>query len=108
MEETASANAEARTEYGAALEAARAANEQRTPEGFIEAAGRYVAAAEIAEASGDAELEAQASTAREAAVKAYVDAGDAYSAASDYASAATQYEAAADVAEQIGNADLQA
>lgn len=107
LEETASANAEARDAFTAAVEAAQAASAQGTAEGFVEAGEQYVAAYDIAAASGDSELEARAAAVLENATKAYVDAGSTYSGAEDFGNAAAQFERAAELAEQAEDTALQ-
>lgn len=108
LEETATANTEARDAFTAAVEAAQAANAQGTTEGFLEAGEKYAEAYEIASASGDSELEARSAAVLENATKAYVDAGSAYSGAEDFGNAATQFERAAELAGMAENAELQA
>ena len=108
VESTLSANGDARTEFAAAVEAAQAASAEATAESYIMAAAKYAEAADIAKASGDADLEASMSAVLENATKAYVDAGSAYSDADDFAKAAEQFERAAELAAQVENADLQA
>jgi tetratricopeptide (TPR) repeat protein len=105
-ENGAAANAEARTQFGEAIEAAQAANEMSTAEGFIEAAEHYLEAAEIAMGSGDAELEARVTDVKSNASKAYVNAGSAYSEADDIASAAAQFEQAAEIAREIDDTEF--
>jgi tetratricopeptide (TPR) repeat protein len=102
----ATANAEARTQFGEAVEAAQAANEQATADSYIEAGEHYLAAAEVAEASGDAELEARVADVKGNAAKAFVNAGSAYSNADDFGSAAGQFERAATIAREIEDAEL--
>jgi tetratricopeptide (TPR) repeat protein len=105
-ENGAAANAEARTEFGEAIEAAQAANESGTAEGYIEAAQQYLAAAEIAVSSGDPELESRVADVKSNASKAYVNAGSAYSDAEDLASAAAQFEQAAMIARDIEDTEF--
>ncbi len=108
MGATGSANADARTAFGEAVEAAQAASAEATAESYIMAAEKYTEAAEIAKTSGDADLEASMSAVLENATKAYVDAGSAYSDADDFAKAAVQFERASELAAQVENPDLQA
>ena len=108
LEETASANTEARDAFTAAVEAAQAASAQATAEGYVTAGERYAEAVEIATTSGDSELEARVAGVLGNATKAYVDAGSAYSAAEDFGNAAAQFERAAGLAAQAGDAELQA
>ena len=105
-ENDASANAEARTQFGEAVEAAQAANEQATAEGYIEAGEQYLQAAGVAETSGDAALEERVAAVRSNAAKAFVNAGSAYSGAEDFANAAAQFERAATIAREIEDAEL--
>lgn len=105
-ENASAANAEARTQFGEAIEAAQAANELATAQGFIQAAGHYLEAAEIAMNSGDAELEARVTDVKSNASKAYVNAGSAYSEADDIASAAAQFEQAAEIAKEIDDTEF--
>lgn len=105
---SAAVNAEARTQYAAAIEAAQAAAAEGTAEAHLRAAEQYLAAADLATASGDDELVASASGALTGALKAYADAGGAYSQAGDYASAAAQFDQAAAVAERLSDEDARA
>jgi len=105
-ENGAAANAEARTQFGEAIEAAQAANELATAGGFIQAGEHYLEAAEIAMNSGDAELENRVTDVKSNASKAFVNAGSAYSEADDIASAAAQFERAAEIAKEIDDVDF--
>lgn len=104
-EDGASANAEARVQFGDAVEAAQAANDLATAEGYIEAGEQYLQAAEVAGASGDAALEERIAAVRGNAVTAFVNAGSAYSGAEDFANAAAQFERAAAIARELEDAD---
>jgi tetratricopeptide (TPR) repeat protein len=100
-------NGDARAEYAAAVEAAQEAAAQGTAEGHLSAGDQYVAAAAAAEASGDADLEALATGVREAAVQSYADAAAAYASQDVHAEAAAAFLKGADVAESLGDSDLQ-
>ncbi len=102
----ATANAEARTQFSAAIEAAQAASANASPEGYIEAGEHYLQAADLAEASGDAGLEASVTDVRGNASKAFVNAGSAYSNAEDFGNAAAQFQRAAEIARDIEDAEL--
>lgn len=99
-------NAEARTQFGAAIEAAQAASQQASAESYIEAGEQYLQAADIATASGDADLEASVTDVRGNAAKAFVNAGSAYSGAEDFANAAAQFERAAEIARDLEDAEM--
>jgi tetratricopeptide (TPR) repeat protein len=107
-ENGADANAEARTQFGEAIEAAQAANELATAEGYIQAGEHYLEAAEIAMNSGDAELEARVADVKSNAAKAFVNAGSAYSEADDLANAAAQFERAAEIASEMDDTEFAA
>lgn len=100
------ANAEARTQFGAAVEAAQAASQTGSADSYIEAGEQYLKAAEIADASGDTDLKVSAVDVRGNAAKAFVNAGSAYSDADDFGNAAAQFERAATIARDLEDAEM--
>lgn len=102
------ADADARAAYAETIEAAREAAREESAEGHLRAAEHYLGAAELAAASEDAELQASASGALTGALKAYADAGGAYSNDGDYARAAAAFDQAAAIAERLSDEDAQA
>ncbi len=108
MSEAGTVNAEARAEIETMMSEARDANELATPDGYIMAGEKYLAAAEVAMKSGDDQLMESASGMMEGAAKAFVDAGSMYSDAEEHAMAGEQFSRAAGVAEQLENDGMQA
>lgn len=102
------ANADAREQYGAMIEEAGALAEMADGTSLLQAAIKYIEAAELAANSGDAELADRAGNAKEQAVKAYVDAGSVFASADNHEAAAEAFDKAADVAEELGDAELEA
>ena len=104
----ATANAEARTQFGEQLDTAKALVDAGDAESLVQAGETFLAAAETADASGDAELAERTTNARENALKAFMDAGTAYSGAENHEASAAQFVRAAEVAALLDNAELQA
>ena len=102
------ANAEARTEFGKQLDAAKALVEAGEAESLVQAGETFLAAAETAQNSGDAELAERTTNAQENAMKAFMDAGATYSSAENHEASAAQFKRAAEVAALLGDAKVQA
>jgi tetratricopeptide (TPR) repeat protein len=104
---TASAD-DPRAQYAAAVEEAQAATAQGTAAGHVAGGEAYLRAAEVAETSGDDELSVNARGAREAAIRAFVDAGSTHAGSQAFGEAASQFSRAAEIAAQIGDDDTEA
>ncbi len=104
----ASVNAEARTQFGEQLDTAKALVEAGDAESLVQAGETFLQAAETANNSGDAELAERTKNAQENALKAFMDAGTAYSGAKNHEASAAQFMRTAEVATLLGNTELQA
>ncbi len=108
QDSVASANAEARTQFSEQLDTAKALVEAGGAESLVQAGETFLQAAETANNSGDVELAERTINAQENAMKAFMDAGTAYSGAENHEASAAQFVRAAEVAALLGNTEVQA
>lgn len=104
----ASANADARTQFGEQLDTAKALVDAGDPESLVQAGETFLQAAETAKGSGDAELAERTTNTLENALKAFMDAGTAYSGADNHEAGAAQFVRAAEVAAMLEDPTVQA